>query len=187
MNKYFLPAFYILFCLLILAGCKSEKQLRQAYAEEIGPVDLKPGMTFAQLKTALHQQYEILSPGAVKNVRTVIFGHGLVLAEFHNDFYSSAPPEDHNVPTTIEAYAPFKGTLGGMSIRTSYEDALPNVRKLYPNARIDTDSYGSRINLMGTRDDTWLLGRCSRKFDDETIGGLRVERSGAYMYLPVPN
>jgi len=183
MHNYHLPAFCMLCCLLIV-GCKSEKQLRQAYADEIGPVDLKPEMTFAELKTAFHQHYEILPPGSVKNVRSVVFGHSLAYAEFQNDFYSSAPPEDHNVPTTIEAYAPFKGTIAGMSIRSSYEDALPKVRKLYPNARIDKDSYGSRINLRGTREDTWLLDRCSRKFDDETIGGLRVERSGAYIYLP---
>ncbi|GEM_PF-5590476 len=181
MSKKF-PGISLVLLLLILLGCSSEKQLRQAAADDLGRVDLKPETTLGDLKTLLRDQNPEVIKGSVKNEMTITFRHRLVYAYFRNEFYSSTP-QDNWAPIRLEAYAPFKGTIAGMSIGMSYESALENVKKFYPNARIETDSYGSSINLRGTREDTWTLSRTEMQDGDLKWPGIEARASG-YIYLP---
>ena len=164
----------ILLCLLCLAGCKSNKQLRQDAADEIGQANLKLEMTLGELKKVLRESNPQMSPTSFSNWTILEFRHGLVRAHFVSGSGSESPPKDDWQPDRIEAYAPFKGTVAGMSIRTSYEAALENVKRFYPNATIYSDSYGGGIKLKRTPDDTWSVNRCLIDLDGEKIGGVCV-------------
>lgn len=168
--------------LLTLFACSSERQLRQAAADDLGRIDLKPETTLGELKTLLRDQNPEVITGSVKNQMILTFRRRLVYAYFRNEFYSSTP-QDNWAPIRLEAYAPFKGTIAGMSIGVSYESALDNVKKFYPNARIETDSYGNSINLRGTREDTWTLSRTEIQDGDLKWPGIEARASG-YIYLP---
>src|ERR1041385_8616248 len=106
----------ILVCLLDLAGCKSNKQLRQNAADEIGPVNLQLEMSLGELKKALRESNPQLSPTSFSNWTILEFRHGLVRAHFVSGLGSESLPKDDWRADRIEAYAPFKGTVAGMSI-----------------------------------------------------------------------
>lgn len=163
----------ILLCLLCLAGCKSNKQLRQAAADEIGHIDLQLEMTLGDLKKVLRDSNPQMSPTSFSNVKILEFRQGLVQAQFVSGPNSTFPEDDWQADE-IKAYAPFKGTVAGMSIRTSYQAALESVKKLYPNATIYSDPYGGGIKLRRTPADTWYVSRCQIDLDGETIGGVGV-------------
>ena len=166
--------FLMLFCLLYCAGCKSNKQLRQDAADEIGPANLKLEMSLGELKQVLRESNPQMSPTSFSNETILEFRHGLVQAHFVSGFGSESLPKDNWQADRIEAYAPFKGTVAGMSIRTSYEAAIENVKKFYPNATIYSNSYGGGIKLKRTPDDTWSVNRCQTDLDGEKIGGVCV-------------
>ena len=129
---------------LILFGCKSEKQLRQAAAAEIGQVDLRPEMTLADLKKLLRDDNLQVLSSSFSNWTTLSFRHGLVQAVFITEYPKSFPTDGY-LPKSIAAYALFMGTVAGMPIRTSYESALDNVRKFYPTRRSSTAVSVTRL------------------------------------------
>jgi len=64
-------------------------------------------------------------------------------------------------------------------------DSLPfnsGQPKFYPDAKIEHDNYGDRINLKGTRE-SWTVSRCQTDMAGEKIGVVVVYSSTTYTPL----
>ena len=144
-------------------------------------------MTFGELKKVLREETpQVLGGGVSRNVTQVAFRHRMVYASFLRDnFDLSSPPDSNARPIELSVYSPFKGTICGMSIGMTYDDALQRVRKFYPHAQIEiVPIYNVRqINLEGTPQDTWYLERCTLQDRGDTLDGVKVRASG---YTTIP-
>ena len=144
----------------LILGCMSDEQRKQAAADKIGAVDLRPEMSLGHLKKVLREEHpEISIEGSVKNITFVTLGNRLVHATFLRSVLDTSPPDDLAVPISVRVYKPFKGTMCGVPLDATLDSALETVRKSYPQAQFEKYPFGEdrRIVLNAFLESTYYL------------------------------
>jgi hypothetical protein len=127
---------------------REKERQRQEVADTLGDADIIPKSSFGEIRKVLRVEPVLRLAG--ENAVIADFGDGLVTLTFYEPSDKVEAVTDDDIPVRIALYTPFKGSICGVHIDDTLEQAVSGLRRCSQIVQPGSEANGIwSINVGG--------------------------------------